>query len=419
MKTQAVSLERIVKLERVRRDATYTFSRQPATGRYYRIVFDGTDAEGRRVLERKRMLFSGVRAADAYVGDMQASIRNGALVVAREDETLGDWLTFWLTDVLEGVTPKTREGYEGIVNNHLIPSIGGVELARLDKATVREFIREQRDAGKQPRTIVHYWSCLRAALNAADDEDRLPQGVPRVRLPKVEGSAGKALTFERAARLEQAVEGARVEVPVLLALHAGLRGGEVCGLRWCDVDTKEGTVRVERSIEYTKAHGLRVKPPKSKRGRRTVPMSPLLRSTLLRRRKELTAINALLVHGDAPVWPARDGGVCAPATLATAWTVWRAAMKPDPEAEPEFAGVRFHDLRHTAGSLWLASGYPLFQVSRWLGHSTIQLTSDTYGHEVSDADYSDQANKLEASREDARRKAAGAEVVRITGSADR
>jgi integrase len=142
------------------------------------------------------------------------------------------------------------------------------------------------------------------------------------------------------------------------------------------VDFEHGVVRVRRSVESTKA-GLRVKSPKTKAGTRTVPLM----------RQAAGVLTAWQDSGDAAesssswVIPSGTAEPMAPGRVSSRWQTWSKRK----ENTAKYGPLRFHDLRHSAASFWLVSGVSLFEVSRWLGHSTIQVTADTYGHLLVDS----------------------------------
>ena len=151
------------------------------------------------------------------------------------------------------------------------------------------------------------------------------------------------------------------------------RRGELLALEWRDVDLDSGTVRVERSVEETNA-GLRIKPPKTKRGRRAITLSADAIAMLREHRLQQIELRLQLGQGGKPtlVFSDIDGNMLYPDALSRQWAnVIRAKKLPL---------VSFHSLRHTSASMMIAAGVDILTVSRRLGHSKAATTLDVYSH---------------------------------------
>jgi integrase len=164
-----------------------------------------------------------------------------------------------------------------------------------------------------------------------------------------------------------------------LALATGLRRGELLALEWGDIDLERAVLRVERSLEETKA-GLRIKPPKTKRGRRNLTL-PLEAVTMLREhRGQQRELRLALGQGGQPVlvFSTIDGSLLSPDNLSRDWRrVCRAKKLPL---------VSFHALRHTHASTLIRAGVDVLTISRRLGHAKAAMTLDVYGHLMEGSD---------------------------------
>jgi integrase len=181
---------------------------------------------------------------------------------------------------------------------------------------------------------------------------------------------------------------------VRFTAQTGLRAAEVAGLRIRDVNLFRRNIRVEQTLQRINGEPV-VGRPKSVKSIRTVP---LLGSALVR---DLTAFldeHPHRANPDALLWPGRKvGGTHEldfdkpfhPGSFYS-WHFQAAVRKAGLSGR-----VRFHDLRHTAGSSWLANGIDLFRVSRWLGHSTIAITADIYGHLMAE-DYTQESARFDS-----------------------
>ena len=165
---------------------------------------------------------------------------------------------------------------------------------------------------------------------------------------------------ETAAALLAALE-PRDRVLWALALYAGLRRGELMGLRWSDVDLAAGIIRVERSWD---ASARTFVEPKSRAGRRKVPVAAALRDILVEHK--ITATGELVVGRAGGYRPFNDTSVAQRALKA--WR--RAGLEP----------ITLHDARHTFASLMIAAGVNARALTAYMGHASVTTTYDRYGH---------------------------------------
>lgn len=154
-----------------------------------------------------------------------------------------------------------------------------------------------------------------------------------------------------------------------LALATGLRRGELLGLQWGDVGLDAGTLRVERSVEETKA-GLRVKPPKTKRGRRNLNLPPetiaMLRAHKVETLKVRLALGMANIVSDTLVFSTVGGDLLSPDNLSRDWRRVSTSRK--------LPRVSFHALRHTHASVLIRKGVDILTISRRLGHYKPSIT---------------------------------------------
>ena len=201
------------------------------------------------------------------------------------------------------------------------------------------------------------------------------------RPPRVEQVEIEILTGAQIAEVRAKLAG-HVLLPIVeIALATGMRRGEILGLQWGDVNLDAGTLRVERSVEETR-QGLRLKAPKSKRGRRNITLSSSAITVLKEhRRAQLQtriAIGLGKPHDEAPVFSTIEGELLSPDNLSRDWGRARRRFG--------LPAVSFHALRHTHASILLRSGTDVLTVSRRLGHGKPSVTLDTYGHLIEGAD---------------------------------
>lgn len=311
--------------------------------------------------------------------------------VATTTQSVEQYLLYWLEHVARyDVRPLTYRSYEMYVRRHLIPGLGRKRLSRLSGQDVRLFLNSKRASrssssasrGRElsPRTIFHLHAVLRNALEHAVREDLLVRNVAK----QVQVSAGhredsEPLSVEEARLLLKQAREDRLFALYSVALSLGLRRAEALGLRWADVDLDLGVLRVRQTLQR---HGgqLHLAPPKTARSRRSLPLPPAC-AVALRDHGERQAVERAAA-GDR--W--QETGLVFTTTLGS-------PIEPN-DFSKAFARlcataglrhVRLHDLRHTCASLLLAQGVPPRVVMEVLGHSSLDVTMNIYGHVMLDA----------------------------------
>jgi integrase len=187
--------------------------------------------------------------------------------------TLGEYLRRWLEDSVEGtVRTTTYERYEQIARKHITPALGNAKLRDLTPAHVRSLYKEKLKA-LSPRTVQYIHVTLHKALKQAVNDGLIPRNVTEaVKPPQVRREEIRPLTLEQVKMLLDAARGNRLEALYVLAVHTGLRQGEMLGLKWEDVDLETGKLQVRRTLTTTK-DGPVLSTPKTKGSRRSVKLT--------------------------------------------------------------------------------------------------------------------------------------------------
>jgi integrase len=279
------------------------------------------------------------------------------------------------------VRESTYARYEQICRNHLRPFFGPLKLRDLNAAHVRAFKARKLDEGLNPNTVGGMQGVLSGALNQAVDDGMIPSNpASRVKKAAARGTRPmRSLSYEEASRLTAAAEGSRYEALIVVALRTGLRQGELAALSWEDVDLDgpRPAITVRHSAN-TRVSPPRVTPTKTGEDRK-IRIGPrtveVLKAHRARQRAE---------RMKAPAW--EDPGLVFPNTsggIRRAGAVRRSLRRLLAKAGLP-ANVRFHDLRHTAGTLTLRQGMTLHAVSKMLGHSDPAMTLRRYAHVLDD-----------------------------------
>jgi integrase len=207
--------------------------------------------------------------------------------------TVADYMRAWI-DTAEtlSLAPKTAERYRQLIEQQVVPHLGAHVLQKLRAAHVADWhsklLREGGHKGGSlaARTVGHAHPVLHKGLTDALRRELLTRNpVAIVSPPKVTGDKVKILEADQVKVALDAMRETVIYPQVIVLLATGMQRGELMGLQWGDVDLDGGKLRVERTVEKTKKHGLRLKAPKSRHGRRLITL-PLSAVTVLRQHRK-------------------------------------------------------------------------------------------------------------------------------------
>jgi integrase len=221
----------------------------------------------------KRRYVSGKNKEETRKALREARSNGDAgLVFDAESLKMGEYLDRWLTDsVRDTVRQRTFERYESIVRVHIKPAFGRLKLKALTPNHARGLYRKKLDSGLAPHTVNYIHTTLHKALKDAVSDGLVPRNAAsNVKAPRPEKPEIKPLSQEQARKLMATAhdEGNRFEALYVLAMHSGMREGELLGLRWDDVNFTGTTVtlQVRRTLSETRT-GHKFEKPKNGKGR--------------------------------------------------------------------------------------------------------------------------------------------------------
>lgn len=297
-----------------------------------------------------------------------------------DDDGFGKSLRDFLTDL----TPATRSGYETALARHVLPVFGNTPVKAIQPADVRRFVTELADR-RAPGTVRNSYFLLKAILDLAVTDGAIKTnpaaGLARARnrvLPRSRKQEQHFLTAGKVQRLADA-HADHYRTLILTAAYTGLRAGELAALRVRNVDLLRKRLLVKASMTYVEGQGYVTGETKNRQDR-VVPLPGFLTELLQAR---------IANDPDAYVFTDSKGEHLRHNTF------YRRHFKPALKRAGLPATVRFHDLRHTAASLLIQQGAHPKAVCDWLGHSTITITMDRYGH-LYPGDLENLAGKLDA-----------------------
>ena len=311
--------------------------------------------------------------------------RDKGIVVDDKNLTVGEYLDNWLTDAVRGTIREStysRDAY--LVTNHVRPTLGRIKLKSVNAMHLQRLYRDRLDSGLSGSTVQKIHHVLHKALSQAVRWNLVPRNVADdVKAPTPTKKEMHPLSAEQARRLLATARDDRLEALYVLAIHTGMRRGELLALRWEDVDLEavNPLVRIRRTITRKGSGGsYAFGEPKTKNSRRTIQLTrqavEALRSHRARQAGEKLASPAGPLYKDQGlVFAGEGGGLINPSNLRN-----RSFM---PLLERSGLGnqkITFHDLRHTCASLLFQKNiHPKF-VQELLGHASVAITLDTYSH---------------------------------------
>src|SRR5829696_5509980 len=338
---------------------------------------------------RKRRSVAGKTRAEVSRKLTEAMAdRDGGLFYDAGKLTISEYLDRWLADSVKGTVKETTyANYSYITRVHISPALGRVKLKNLTPAHVRGFYGEKARTNLSAATVKKMHVVLRRALSHAVSDGVIPRNAadnvkpPRASAP---GEEIRPLNSEECSAFLEASRGERLEALYVLAVHCGLREGELLALRWEDVDLEAAkpALFVRRTLTRGEEGrgwvvGGSTKSGKGRRVRLTRRAVAALKDHRKHQLEERMRL-AGLWRDQGLMFPSEIGSLLNPSNLRNRSfkrVKARSGVRED---------LRFHDLRHTCATLLLSEGVNVKVVSEMLGHASITITLNTYSHVLPD-----------------------------------
>ena len=285
--------------------------------------------------------------------------------------TVGAFLDSWLEDMQDTVSHRTWLNHECIVRLHLNPTIGANRLAKLGPKHLHNLYRAKLADGLSRGRVRKIHVTLNRALKDAVRFRYISRNpAAEVSPPQEYQREIHVLTPEQVKQLLTAARGDRLEAAYVLPATVGLRQGECLALRYEDIDFKQGTLKVRRTVWRNQVY-----PPKTPHSHRTIKLPTIALDALKRHREKSNGAS-----DEGWLFPTKNGNpVDAHNFIHRPWKrMLRKAGLPET--------TRNHDLRHGAASLLLSRGVPVPAVSSLLGHRDSSITLRVYAHMIAGMD---------------------------------
>ena len=368
-------------------------------GDKYRVCFDyGVDREGKRV--RKYQTFDTKRDATRAFNEHKVKMDKGTQIMPSE-YTFAQWLDYWYKDIiLPQIEETTAYGYRGMIENYLKPQLGEIRLQKLTARDIQQYYTWLMDEKElSPNTVIKHHNLLTNTLNAAERQEYITKNPMRaVSPPKKRQREAKFYTSEQLGTLLDKAVGTRLELPVYICAYLGLRRGELCGLRWSDVDLEHQTITIENTRTQAGKKEIE-KGTKTASSTRTLYLPDTLCDMLKAAKENQQACRAEYKNAyddNDYVVVMEDGRPFRPNYLSELFGKFL--------ADNDLPKIVLHELRHTFASLSNQAGIPAYNIGKALGHSTPATTQKIYTH-LLDQTHMQAVEGVAAIADEARRKA--------------
>jgi integrase len=366
---------------------------------------------GKKEIERT---FPKRAEAERWLRNQQVALDRGLHIdPASSDRRFVHVADAWRATWLE-LEPKTKAGYDSILNKHILPRWQDARIGAVDAASVQGWINELAASGRSPKTVRNIYGALRSALTVAVEHRYITTNAcDAVRLPKRsaygDNGTNKPKVVLEAAEVATVAEAIAPHYRVLIytAAYSGLRAGELGALRRRHIDLLHGKLHVAGALKEINStspslredeRGLVFGTTKTDKDR-TVGIPRFLVAMLTDHLATLPADPDALVFTSPNGGPHRHDNFRKrhfyPAVRRRYCAACDTTVKPEDERCPERScgsddlryllpkakhRLRFHDLRHTCATMLIAGGAPALAIRDHLGHQDIQTTMNVYGH---------------------------------------
>lgn len=301
------------------------------------------------------------------LAECRRNVKNDVQLVS-SNLTLSEWIEKWIESQRQ-IKKTTKMMYESHLKNHIAPCIGNVKLKRLNEDIIQSFIDDLTDK-YSPKTVHAIASMLRLALTEAKRRKHITDIYSDIRLPKIRQRPAQVLTKDEQKRLEKVIlDGkSRIDIGILVCLYTGIRIGELCALRWENINLNNAIIKIQSTAQRIKADDgktktkINIDAPKSVASTRSIPIPTFL-------------VEQLKIYQRESGYILKDnGGYTDTRTVSNRF---KQLLK-----EAEIEDVNFHCLRHTFSTRALELGFDAKTLSEILGHSSVTTTLNLYAHSL-------------------------------------
>lgn len=351
------------------------------TGTYYFVVDVAKKGEPRK--QKKERGFKRKKDAQAALTDLLAQVNKGEYIEPSKIKFTDYMLFEWLIEKEQNqhMTRLTVDSYKSYITNHIEPFLKSKTLGELTTSHIKGLVKylktkksPQNNKPLSDSTVQRIYNIVVSALNYAVKNELIKVNpAKKVDRPKIAKRKLTIWNVEQIQKFLSSFEYSRHYVAYFLAIHTGMRQGEILGLPWRNVDYQNKIIMVTQTLEHD-GKGIK-QGAKTSSGVRPIAVSDEVIEVLQKQHErvylEKEMAGEMYVDNDL-VCCTNIGKPVFPDTLTK---MMRRKIK-----ELELPPIRFHDLRHTSATLMLSIGIHPKVVSERLGHHSVVITLDTYSH---------------------------------------
>jgi integrase len=335
---------------------------------------------GRSARKRKQLSGFPTRAlAKKALTEIENKINSNAYST-KDNITLSSFFEIWLEDhVKSNLAPKTYLYYSGLFENHIKGYFKLVSLKELKANNINAFYKYLKDKGLSNDISFKCHKTLRACLNMAYKWDYIStQVMHKVTSPKEPETTVQFWEPDTIKYALDVLKGSSVYFHIFVALHLGLRLGEVCALTYTDIDFDKKVLNISKTLQYLNGEVL-IKSPKTKTSKRCIPLTEnmiqFFRNEMIRQKENQISLGSKYNKEYLSYFSVFDDGTIKNDSYVTK------RFKKDIK-ETDLPLIKFHDMRHSCASWLLYNGVDLKIIQEILGHASFSTTADLYSHIV-------------------------------------
>ena len=340
-------------------------------GMTYQVVWYKIDLATGKTVRKYQTLHSEIDA-EKFLADIKKNVRRDGLPIY-DKRSLSEFMDDYINSREKDgdLSPTTIEGYRDDVKNRLKPYIGGIRVPDLSPIHIRQWFGQMQEKGLSAKSIQNVYRLLHCAYEYAIENDIVDKNPCKPKPPTVKKKSMEAYTEEEIKDILAKAKDTNAYLMLIILFNTGLRRGELLGLRWSDIDLDKKTMFIQNNL--VSADGkVYEKDPKSKSGKREIPLADALVQVLKEARdKDIEAFDedrastGYVIH-------LPNGDPYKPDSISQKWDRFAKSN-----------GIRYlklHGIRHTVASQMIHKNVNCKTVQAIMGHADIKVTLDTYAH---------------------------------------
>lgn len=344
---------------------------------------------GKQIKTRKQG-FKNKKDAEKWVTETLSKKHKGFIASAESNILFKDYINKWFDEYKsKNISINTKTNYRSRIDTHIIPKLGSYRLDKITNVIVQNFYNSLICDGMKPSSVKKIMETLNGVFKYAQKSKLIyiiPTDIEKQPMNKstVEFWTKKEIDFYLNETKDQFLY-----TPILIEIFTGLRVGELCGLRWCDIDFDNKYLMVNNQVIYDRELKTLVfsKILKTDTSHRKITLPKILLDHLTSIKNDAAETDFVILN--------REGLICNPRNLSMNFTQSiqkykysiediQKKNKKIPQQYMQLKQISFHALRHTHATLLIFNGENIKVISERLGHKNISTTLDTYTHVMDD-----------------------------------